>query len=482
MGELSWTRVYRRDFAKTVARVVVASHAVVCVAMGEVAGTDPPSDGAEPFRYERMSSERLARAIKQCPVAWISAGIVEWHGEQNACGLDGLKAETLCQMAAQLLGGVCFPHVWLGPDASTPFDPAKYPRGTLTIDKPLYLNIARDLLSQIEAMGFQVVVWLSGHYPGVIPDVAKEYNRRGKLKVLSLSEHHVVKDLPAGDHAAAWETSLLMALRPGLVDVSRLPPLPTGVKPAGEAIPPQWLFRQRCEYYGLYGADPRVWANATYGRRGVELIIDGLAREVGRLLNDSAYGKHRPAITWPADERRPPEMRYAYLLPYQWMEQFSRSPVVYVPLPAGREDSARMVEGAGNLARRSGGMVFPPVNYGPSKDQQGVHMSRKLYLQAVGQIVQALSDMGFRVIALAPSSSVSDEVLNDLRQLRVGHDQAEVRVVDPPKPESSVGPIEEACRRLIPRDTRTRRLDGEWRVNSEWRIASLSEGDRKSVV
>jgi hypothetical protein len=103
-------------------------------------------------------------------------------------------------------------------------------------------------------------------------------------------------------------------------------------------------------------------------------------------------------------------------------------------------------------------------------------MSRKLYLQAVGQIVQALSDMGFRVIALAPSSSVSDEVLNDLRQLRVGHDQAEVRVVDPPKPESSVGPIEEACRRLIPRDTRTRRLDGEWRVNSEWRIASLSEG------
>lgn len=158
MGGLSWTRVCRRDFAKTVARVVVASHAVVCAARGEAARANLPSDGAKPFRYERMSSERLARAIKQCRVAWISAGIVEWHGEQNACGLDGLKAETLCQMAAQLLGGVCFPHVRLGPDASRPFDPATYPRGTLTIDKPLYLNIARDLLSQIEAMGFQVAV------------------------------------------------------------------------------------------------------------------------------------------------------------------------------------------------------------------------------------------------------------------------------------------------------------------------------------
>ncbi|MCP4246616.1 MAG: creatininase family protein, partial [bacterium] len=188
---------------------------------------------------------------------------------------------------------VCFPTLWTGPGVSTPFDPAKYPRGTLTIDKELYLAAAEELLSHIEAMGFKVAVYLSGHYPGVIPDVAEKFNRRGRMKVISVSENQVVSGMPAGDHAAAWETSMLMVLRPGLVDLSRLPALPSGVKHAGEKIPPAWPFRQRCEYYGVYGADPRVWANRHFGKRGTQAVIDGLARVVGEALGDSSYGNER---------------------------------------------------------------------------------------------------------------------------------------------------------------------------------------------
>ncbi len=61
--------------------------------------------------YENLNGEDLKQIIARHPVAFIPAGIAEWHGEQSACGLDALKAETLCHMAAENLGGVCFPTV-----------------------------------------------------------------------------------------------------------------------------------------------------------------------------------------------------------------------------------------------------------------------------------------------------------------------------------------------------------------------------------
>src|SRR5690606_5587401 len=56
-------------------------------------------------QYERMTAAERREAIRKHPVAFIPAGINEWHGEQSACGLDALKAETLAQVAARTLGG-----------------------------------------------------------------------------------------------------------------------------------------------------------------------------------------------------------------------------------------------------------------------------------------------------------------------------------------------------------------------------------------
>jgi len=70
--------------------------------------------GNDQYLYENMTPEHLKQAVAKCPVAYLPTGIPEWHGEQNACGLDALKAETLGEMAASMLGGVCFPTVWTG--------------------------------------------------------------------------------------------------------------------------------------------------------------------------------------------------------------------------------------------------------------------------------------------------------------------------------------------------------------------------------
>ena len=430
----------------------------------------------EPRLYEEMSPEQLSRAVERHPVAFVSAGIVEWHGEQSACGLDALKAETLCRMAARQLGGVCFPTFWTGPGGSTPFDPAKYPRGTLTIDKELYLAAAEELLSRIEAMGFKVAVYLSGHYPGVIPDVAEKFNRRGRMKVISVSENQVVRGMPAGDHAAAWETSMLMVLRPGLVDLTRLPALPSGVKHAGEKIPPAWPFYQRCEYYGVYGADPRVWANCHFGKRGTQAVIDGLARVVGEALGDSSYGSKRGEVAFPEDTRQQPEVRYDYLLPYQWMERFEQTAVVYWPLPAVGESLKEATDRAALHARRTGGMVFPAFSYGPPAGGQRVAVSPDVFERIAREVVSVLAEMDFRVIVLLPGSTLEPAARKSLDNLQMPGGQARAVVVDPSDEESAAAMVNAAMRAMLPQKSMLQHLDGEWTINGQRTVKSLTEG------
>jgi creatinine amidohydrolase/Fe(II)-dependent formamide hydrolase-like protein len=121
-------------------------------------GTAGASSGEEgTYLYEKMTPARLREAVSDCPVAYVPAGINEWHGEQSACGLDALKAETIARMAARLMGGVCFPTHWLGPPGSTPFDPEKYPRGTVTVGRDVYMKGAAQLIPQLQSMGFKVV-------------------------------------------------------------------------------------------------------------------------------------------------------------------------------------------------------------------------------------------------------------------------------------------------------------------------------------
>ncbi len=427
---------------------------------------------ASPGSCETMTDAELKQAVARCPVAYLPVGINEWHGEQSACGLDALKAETLCRMAASSLGGVCFPTLWLGPDASTPFDPATYPRGTLTIPQDLYFRAAEELLARIEAQGFRVCVWLSGHYPGVIPSVAARFNERGTLRVISISENMVVQGIPCGDHAAAWETSVLMVLRPGLVDLSRLPPLPATTRPAGDVITPPYEFRQCTEFYGVYGADPRIWANPLYGRRGTEAVLDGLVREVGKALGEVDYGKARPPVAWPPDTRQPPEVRYDHQLPREWLRRYDEAPVVYWPLPGGGDSVDAVTAGAVALARSCGGMVFPALAYGPGAAAR-MHLSPETWRQIVREHLSDFREMAFRVIVLMPGPGLDADLVGEIGGLRQSDGQTRILVARPGDAAGSEA-VRAAVRRMVPQGPEIRALDDGWLLHGKPTAMSLS--------
>jgi creatinine amidohydrolase/Fe(II)-dependent formamide hydrolase-like protein len=43
----------------------------------------------EHYRYELMQLKQIRAVISGCPVAIQATGLMEWHGEHNAIGLDG---------------------------------------------------------------------------------------------------------------------------------------------------------------------------------------------------------------------------------------------------------------------------------------------------------------------------------------------------------------------------------------------------------
>ena len=69
-----------------------------------------------------------------------------------------------------------------------------------------------------------------------------------------------------GDHAAKWETAILMHLRPDLVDLARLDDRTAG------------------EEGGILGEDPRQTATPELGERIVAAIVERLAERVEKYL------------------------------------------------------------------------------------------------------------------------------------------------------------------------------------------------------
>lgn len=189
-------------------------------------------------RWERMFPDELESALAACPVVYFAYGLCEPHGPQNAVGLDALKAHAICVQAAHAHGGlVAPPDYWhiheIGLYASWAAERAGEARPWLTAVPPWvhFKNICYHLRAA-DALGFEAAILLTGHYGPNWQDL--------KTLLALLQPHFALRlyGLPdfeanqpgfdgdgkaTGDHAGKVETSLLWALEPECVDISRLP-------------------------------------------------------------------------------------------------------------------------------------------------------------------------------------------------------------------------------------------------------------------
>jgi creatinine amidohydrolase/Fe(II)-dependent formamide hydrolase-like protein len=193
-------------------------------------------------RWERMFPDQLEAAFAECPVAYFPYGLCEPHGPQNAVGLDGLKAHAIACAAARVGGGIVAPldqwHIAElgGMAAWSQKAIGEVPRTWLTALPPWqhFKNVLYHI-RMADTLGFHAAILFTGHYGPNWED----------LKTLvALVQPHVGTRLcgvpefesnylgfdsdgkSGGDHAGRVETSLLWALLPECVDVSRIPSAP----------------------------------------------------------------------------------------------------------------------------------------------------------------------------------------------------------------------------------------------------------------
>lgn len=220
------------------------------------------------MNYEGSLPKEFGEELSRAPVAYLPWGALEWHGRHLPLGLDALKAHRLCELVADRAGGIVVPPVWCGfstlAENGLPY--------TLEFGRDTVMLLLKEYLEQLAMVGFNLVVVLTGHYgPKHVAALVEAANtftvsgRHSETVVWVLPEYELARELGYhGDHAAKWETSILMHLRPELVEIERLD--------------------DRTATEGIYGEDPRRSASCELGAQVVERIVEHLSCRVAEFL------------------------------------------------------------------------------------------------------------------------------------------------------------------------------------------------------
>jgi creatinine amidohydrolase len=222
--------------------------------------------------YAELLPHEFRQRLKARPVAYLPVGTLEWHGEHLPLGSDAIQAEGLMIECARRFGGIVMPAIHLGPDRAQVSDNGRVLQGmdyAPSTDPPrqldgscywvsqgLHLEIIDAILEQLKRAGFRAV-FADGHGPSRrswVENIAERETRFG-LKLLGVTKEYAGQWKSQVDHAALNETSMMMHLRPALVDLSQLP-----------ADRSKWPV-------GIGGQDPRD-ATSEFGRECQEQSIE----------------------------------------------------------------------------------------------------------------------------------------------------------------------------------------------------------------
>ena len=225
-------------------------------------------------RLERMRPAQIDEAMKQRAAVYVPFGSIEFHGRQNAVGLDAIKAHEQLVGLAIRAGGVVYPPLFFGAGGGH----TDYEHSFMLEAEPMK-KLVSQLLSRFERDGFRAAILISGHYPNkkeyLVPAVEDYRERGGRMKVLALIENEAPG--VGGDHAAKWETSFQLYLHPETVDMSALAGKPDDdIGGPDERI--NWMKDDLKSHpcYGIVGIDPRGRASAEVGKEATEKLIDHL--------------------------------------------------------------------------------------------------------------------------------------------------------------------------------------------------------------
>ena len=201
------------------------------------------------MQLQYLLPHQLKQALDEGWPLLVPTGCIEYHGPHMALGLDTIIVEDLLTRVADRVDCVVAPPFWYGPTGYAVTGPDQ---GTVDVSIERFGRHFKDVLSSFWEAGFKWIVVGVHHQQMEGPEslairlaaaevtFERTYAERGDAwwgKAPLPPEDHVFERiqvwpsvLPAAaeqgvvmaDHAGFYETSLLMAARPALVDLDRL--------------------------------------------------------------------------------------------------------------------------------------------------------------------------------------------------------------------------------------------------------------------
>jgi creatinine amidohydrolase len=240
----------------------------------------------EKVLYAELTPREFEERLRAAPIAYLPLGTLEWHGRHLPLGSDGIQSQGFfCELAREA-GGIVLPMLFLGPDRVKEVNgreyygmdtaqtngqdgrPLQLAGSAYWAPEDLFLQMLGAILKQLKRAGFRVVV-AHGHGPSTIRfrDHSEEWEKRYGLRLFQCWHEGDSGGLGIQtDHAAANETSLVMALRPELVQMEELPK-DLSVWPTA-----------------IGGQDPRLHASAERGREAIRLNVERMAGILRKAL------------------------------------------------------------------------------------------------------------------------------------------------------------------------------------------------------
>ncbi len=192
------------------------------------------------FYAELSWPEVEARIAAGAPV-FLPLGATEQHGRHMALNVDVVLPTAIAARAAARVGGLVLPAVAYGNRSQPRTGGGPGFPGTLNLRADTFAMIVRDVICDLHRQGARRIVTLNGHYENIGPTIegielaldAIGRDRTADLIILRIDHWELIRPetldriFPEGypgielEHASVIETSMMMALRPDLVDLSR---------------------------------------------------------------------------------------------------------------------------------------------------------------------------------------------------------------------------------------------------------------------
>ncbi len=233
-------------------------------------------------KFAEMRPKEFRERLAEQPIAYLPMGTLEWHGEHMPLGADAYQAEAVMVACAERYGGIVMPPIYFGPDNieiqensdvligmelhESTVPSRKLDGNCYWVSNPVFKRMMAEFMWQLHRIHF-TAVFADGHGPSrlALAELMKEHdNEVYGVRLFGITREVRRQWKTQVDHAGRKETSLMLHIRPDLVDMMALP-------------------RDLNEWpQGVSGQDPRD-ANADYGR----ICLDASVEVVGKLFSDA---------------------------------------------------------------------------------------------------------------------------------------------------------------------------------------------------